>query len=88
MPIYDYTCKNCGLVENVFAGINDKTIVHDKCCGQMNRIISGRKGISMGPAGSYGYFDDNLGKYINTNKQHREEMQKQGVSEKFGKNWY
>jgi len=86
MPIFDYECKNCGLVENVFAGINDKTIVHDKCCGQMNRIISGRKGINMG-VGAYGYYDDNLQAFCGTNRERRRIMKEQGVSEKFGKGW-
>jgi hypothetical protein len=36
----------------------------------------------MGAAGAHGYFDENLGKYINTNYERREEMLKQGVTEK------
>ena len=88
MPIYDYSCPNCGTVENVIAGMSDKTLVHEKCKGIMKRFISGNKGISMGPAGAYGYFDDNLQTFINTNKQHREECKKQGVTPKLGKGWY
>ena len=88
MPIFDYECPNCGTVEDVYAGINDKTIVHEKCKGVMKRFISGNKGISMGPAGAFGYYDDNLETYIHTNRQHREVMKEKGVSEKYGKGWY
>ena len=44
-------------------------------------------GINMG-VGAYGYYDENLGTYINTNKHRREVMEKQGVTEKIGKGWY
>ena len=88
MPIFDYECEECGVVENVIAGTNDKTIVHDKCGKNMTRFISGNKAISMGPAGAFGYYDDNLETYIHTNRQHREVMKEKGVSEKYGKGWY
>jgi len=87
MPIYDYECQECGITENIIAGFNDKQKICN--CGKiMKRIISGNKGISMGPAGAFGYFDENLDKYISTNRQHREECKKQGVTPKYGKGWY
>ena len=87
MPIYDFECPNCGTIENVVAGINDKTIVHEKCKGIMKRFISGNKGISMG-VGAYGYYDDNLQAFCGTNKEKKRIMKEQGVSEKYGKGWY
>jgi hypothetical protein len=47
----------------------------------MKRLMSAPH-INMGPVGAYGYFDENLGKYIGTNTQRREEMRRQGVTEK------
>ena len=87
-PLYDYSCEKCGTVEDVWAKMSDKTLVHDKCQSIMKRLITGNNGISMGPAGAFGYYDDNLETYIHTNKQHREVMKEKGVTEKFGKGWY
>jgi len=87
MPIFDYECPNCGTVEDVYAGINDKTIVHEKCKGVMKRFISGKKSISMG-VGAYGYYDDNLQAFCGTNREKKRIMKEQGVSEKYGKGWY
>jgi len=54
----------------------------------MKRLLHTQFGINMGAAGAHGYYDENLGTYIGTNKQRREEMKKQGVTEKIGKGWY
>jgi len=86
MPIFDYQCPNCGIVENIIAGTNDKTLVHEACKGMMKRFISGRKNINMG-VGAYGYYDDNLQAFCGTNRERKRIMQEQGVSEKFGKGW-
>ena len=87
MPLYDYLCPECGLVEDIIAKMDDKLLKHDKCGKTMIRQLHGRFGINMG-VGAYGYYDENLGTYISTNKQRREEMQKQGVTERIGKGWY
>ena len=87
MPLYDYNCPECGIVEDIWAGINDKTLTHDKCGNKMKRILSGSVGINMG-VGAYGYYDDNLQAYCGTNKEKKRIMQEQNVTEKYGKGWY
>jgi hypothetical protein len=52
----------------------------------MKRLISSTHGINMG-VGAYGYYDDNLQAYVSTNRQKKELMRKQGVSEAYGKGW-
>lgn len=54
----------------------------------MTRQLHSQFHVNMGAAGAHGYYDENLGTYINTNKQRKEEMKKQGVTEKIGKGWY
>lgn len=79
MPIYDYKCK-CGHIGEYITSMD----ANKKCssCGkQMKRLMSPAN-FSMGAAGAYGYYDENLQTYIHTNKQRREIMRKQGVSEK------
>jgi putative FmdB family regulatory protein len=85
MPVYDYECQ-CGKVGEYLTHM-DKTQTCPNCGQDMKRLISSRIGISMG-VGAYGYYDENLQTYIHTNKQRREEMQRQGVSEAYGKGWY
>jgi len=64
--------------------IVDASTVTEKCpecVGTMLRlppIFS----VNMGPVGANGKWDDTLGKFIHTNKQHKEEMLKQGVTPK------
>ena len=88
MPIYDYKCVNCGIIKDVFAKMDDHHLQCEKCGDEwMERLMPGTHGINMG-VGAYGYYDDNLQKYIGTNKERRSEMQRQGVTEKIGKGWY
>ena len=87
MPLYDWNCEECGVVENVIAKMDEKTIVHDKCGNNMTRFISGNKGINMG-VGAYGYYDDNLQAFCGTNREKKRIMKEKGVSEKYGKGWY
>jgi putative FmdB family regulatory protein len=85
VPVYDYKCTNCGKVEEYFAGYEER-IQTCKCGSQMIRLIASTFGISIGvPAG--GYFDENLGTYIHSNRHKRQVMQEQGVSERYGKGW-
>ena len=39
MPLYDYECRRCGPVENVWAGIDDAELKHE-CGAIMRRVIS------------------------------------------------
>lgn len=86
MPYYDYECKQCGCIGEYRTHI-DEYEKCPKCKIEMKRVIQ-PVNFNMGAAGAYGYYDENLGTYINTNKQRREEMKKQGVTEKIGKGWY
>ncbi len=79
MPLYDYKCE-CGYTGDHFGKLIDSVLPCPKCGGKMKRQISSRFGINMGPVGAYGRFDETLGVYVSTNKQHKEEMRKQGVS--------
>ena len=84
MPLYDYQCQ-CG-----FKDIDRKehpdniTLPCPECNGTMKRLLPTTFYINMGAAGAHGYYDDNLGTYIHTNRQRREEMLRQGVTEKGG----
>ena len=82
MPLYDYLCPNCGEVKDVFAGINDKTLMHDKCKCIMKRQLHCQYGINMGPVPPGGYFDETLDQFISTKRQRERVMEEQGVSEK------
>lgn len=83
--LYEYECK-CGNVEEHFGHVKDVT--HPCKCGKkMKRRISCRIGISMNGVPAAGYYDENLGTYINSVSQKRRVMEQQGVSEKFGKGW-
>jgi hypothetical protein len=52
-----------------------------KCCGLYMEKLPPVVRINMG-VGAYGRWDENLNTYVGTNKQRREEMQKQGVTPK------
>lgn len=85
MPLYDVKCKRCGKVEERIAKV-DEAVLCRECGGITHRLMPSSHVINMG-VGPYGYYDDNLGKYIHTNRQRREEMARQGVSEAYGKGW-
>jgi putative FmdB family regulatory protein len=86
MPLYDFRCEICRKVEEDFAGYEEREKIC-RCGGRMKRLVSFTFGIAMGvPAG--GYFDENLGVYINSNRHKKQVMEEQGVSEAYGKGWY
>ena len=86
MPLYDYTCENCGIKEERIAGI-EEPVYCQNCGDEMKRLMPFSHGINMG-VGAYGYYDDNLQTYIHSNRHRREVMKQQGVSESYGKGWY
>jgi len=85
MPLYVMKCEQCGHTGEYINHIDEYENCPD-CKVPMKRILQ-PFGICMG-CGAYGYYDDNLQTYINTNKQRKEEMRKQNVTEKIGKGWY
>ncbi|MHB8123161.1 MAG: FmdB family zinc ribbon protein [Desulfuromonadaceae bacterium] len=82
MPIYDFLCDKCGRMEERIKKPNETSYpCRDLTCnGTMKRQFHSRFGINMGPVGAHGRWDETLGVYVSTNKQHEEEMRKQGVS--------
>ena len=89
MPIYPYKCHSCGLEKDFIKRVNDFNQDCPNCGQNMERQFHCQFGINMGPAGAHGYYDDTLGKYISTNRKHKEEMKRQGVSEKPSKKvWF
>ena len=82
LRMYDFKCQTCGLVEEKIVDVSEVVQKCPECAeGTMLRcppIIN----VNMGASGAHGYFDSNLGTYIHTNRQRRDEMKRQGVSEK------
>jgi len=81
VPFYEFQCPGCGR-ENLFLkslGDNDQDCPH--CGAAMTRTIS-PVNFSLGPVGAYGYYDETLDRHIGTNREHREEMRRQGVTPK------
>jgi len=54
MPTYDYRCRKCGHVFELFHSIKDDTIKRcPKCKGRADRLISGGAGILFKGSGFY-----------------------------------
>jgi len=87
MPIYEVRCNFCETEREIIAKV-DEQVRCEKCGNFLTRLMPSKHGISMGAAGAFGYYDEHLGKYIHTNRQRREEMKRQNVTEKYGKGWY
>jgi putative FmdB family regulatory protein len=78
MPIYDMQCPGCNeIFVDIIAHI-DEDVECEKCKAILVRMMS-PVNFNMG-VGPYGYYDENLDKYIPTNHARREEMKKQGVT--------
>jgi len=77
--LFDFQCLNCGLVFERIIREGEKPACPE-CYGDTKRLMSASN-FNMG-VGAYGYYDENLGKYISTNKARRDEMRKQGVTPK------
>ena len=78
LRLYDFECQNCNHKFEKLVRINE----HPDCpeCGYWTKKMPPVFNVNMGPAGANGYYDDTLGKYINTNAQRKEECRKQGVT--------
>ena len=78
LRLNDFKCK-CG-VKEIMHNDGESVVCHD--CGMEMEKLPPIFRINMGPAGAYGYYDDNLDCYIHTNRQRREECLRQGVTPK------
>jgi putative FmdB family regulatory protein len=87
LRLFDFECTKCGWIfEKIVLSDETETPPCPKCASETKKMPPAFS-INMG-VGPYGYFDETLGKGISTNRQRREEMRKQGVTEKIGKGWY
>ena len=79
--LFDFECVEC---QTKFEAIwRDGAVINcpvcnSERCDKLPAIFN----IAMGAAGAHGYYDETLDKYISTNRQRKEEMRKQGVTEK------
>ena len=79
MPLYDYECErnDCLTIFEVYDKI-EKTDIRCPICGSGSKRLISAPNINMG-VGAYGYYDKTLRKYLHTNKQRRDECNRQGV---------
>ena len=56
MPIYDYKCKGCGKVSEIFLRNRDNTLIRCPECGseKMERLVSASYAIRMGETSTPG----------------------------------
>ncbi|MDR2659258.1 MAG: zinc ribbon domain-containing protein [Spirochaetaceae bacterium] len=63
MPTYEYECKKCGNVFDVFQSFSDKPVtVCTKCGGEVRRLINGGAGVIYKGAGFYSTDNSSSGK--------------------------
>lgn len=82
MPIYPYSCS-CGTKMDAINSVANRD--NQKCpeCGKvMKRLFHAQFGINMGPAGAHGYYDDDWGTYVETNRHHKELLREHGETPK------
>lgn len=80
--LFDFECIECGTkFERLFE--NGDTVHCPMCNSVRVDRLPPYINVAMG-VGAYGYYDENLEQYISTNKQRREVMRQQGVTEKGG----
>ena len=85
MPLYDYECTKCGLIEEFFASV-DRRFKTCECGAMMKRVLSPRYYINP----DVDFVTDNIdGKMtrITSRRQLRQMCKDHGVMEKFGKGW-
>ena len=79
LRLYDFRCPKCGKIAERL--VRDGEKIHSLCCGELSERQFPVVRCNMGAAGAFGYYDDNLGTYIRTNRHRREVMREQGVTE-------
>jgi putative FmdB family regulatory protein len=85
MPLYDYKCQNCGVIEDIWAGIEENNLFCPLCEGIMTRLISAPHIIcDLKP-----YFDENLadpkktpqGVWVTSRQDRKRKMKELGLME-------
>ena len=79
MPLYDFECKECGRLIELFFHMNDDKVGRcDKCGSEAHRVYS-RFDISGDIGHKYEYFDETLGVQVHSKRQREAEMARQGL---------
>lgn len=80
MPIYDYECVDCGILEeNCLTGVEE--MADCTACGQKMNRLPPLVAVNMSRVRGTGYADPNLMAWISTDRQRKDLMKKQGVTE-------
>ena len=85
MPLYDYECEKCGMIDEFFAPIERRTKTCE-CGATMTRILSPRYYINP----DIEIVTDNISgemTRITSRKQLKQMCKEHGVMEKYGKGW-
>ncbi|MFQ6677900.1 MAG: FmdB family zinc ribbon protein [Fidelibacterota bacterium] len=54
MPTYDYICKDCGHIFEIFQSMSDPSVEEcPSCHGQVRRVVSGGTGLIFKGSGYY-----------------------------------
>lgn len=76
MPAYDYKCKKCNHIFEVYQSIHDDCLKEcPKCDGEIFRLIS--KTVLVGEV-LHSYFDTSIGKVINGKSDMKEHCKRNG----------
>lgn len=82
LRLYDFKCEACSVIQESI--VDEKEVPICPVCGKSMVRLPSKFRVNMGPAGAYGYYDENLGQYVSTNRKRKELMRAQGVTEKGG----
>ena len=80
LRLNDFECPICGTVRETLSR-DGEAVLCRICQNPMDKLPPVFK-INMGPAGAYGYYDENLDTYVETNAHRRELCRRQGVTPK------
>jgi putative FmdB family regulatory protein len=85
MPIYDYNCRKCGIIEDIWARIDELSVNCPNCGLGMERLLSPtRLQLDIEP-----YFDENIadpkksphGQWITSRQDKKRKLKEQGLME-------
>lgn len=86
MPLYDFECVECGVIEEHLAKISETHRKCDACNGLMRRLITVRYHVQD----DVDFVTDDISGEpvrVTSRKAHRQLMEEHGVEEHYGKGW-
>lgn len=85
MPLYTYSCRDCGHEVDAYRTVaNRNDCPRCECGGETQKIIAAsRVHGDMEP-----YYDDNLETHIKSRQHRQQVMREKGVVEGYGKGWH